>query len=98
MKKIISLDEFKESFKEMGRGNQFSNDGLEALYCYLLDCEAIYKCEIELDVIDLCCNFTEYENLDELKNDGYDIKNMEDLENKTNFAMIDDERFIIQNY
>jgi hypothetical protein len=51
---------FREAFKDMGRADQFSYDGLGLLFDYLEqvseDCEAE---RIELDVIGLCCDFAE---------------------------------------
>jgi hypothetical protein len=53
----------------MGRENNFTYEGLGALYDYLTDIEEAIGEEIELDVIALCCEFTEYENWDEFKKD-----------------------------
>jgi hypothetical protein len=51
---------FREAFKDKGRGDQFSYDGLGLLFDYLEqvseDCESE---RIELDVIGLCCDFAE---------------------------------------
>jgi hypothetical protein len=50
---------FREAFKDKGRGDQFSYDGLGLLFDYLEqvsdDCDKPY----ELDVIGLCCDFAE---------------------------------------
>ena len=53
MYKNINLDGFKQAFKTKGRGSQFSNEALEALYNYHNDTD------YELDVVELCCNWTE---------------------------------------
>jgi hypothetical protein len=56
----INEHQFREEFREMGRANQFSYDGLGLLFDYLEqvseDCESE---RIELDVIGLCCDFAE---------------------------------------
>jgi hypothetical protein len=49
----------------MGRENQFSCEGLEALYDYLTDMEEDTGEEVELDVIALCCEYSEYATLEE---------------------------------
>ena len=55
--------------------------------------------EIEFDPISFCCDYSEYENLEELKNNYSDVENFEDLENETSVIKIPNtKRFIIQNY
>ena len=54
--------------------------------------------EVELDVIALCCEYTEYENLEELQENYTDIDSMEKLEDRTTVIKIDDDRFIIQDF
>lgn len=51
----VNFSMFRNAFAEMGRENNFSYNGLAALFEYL---EAY---ELEVDVIALCCEFTEYE-------------------------------------
>lgn len=63
MKEEISFNRFYDSF-EIRRGN-FSYGGLKALYDYLIELEGNTGKEIELDVIAICCDFSEYENIKE---------------------------------
>lgn len=65
MIKRIGLFEFKEYFRKYDGDNSFSEAGLEALFYHL---EAIHGCEYELDVVDLCCNFDEFETIEEVHN------------------------------
>ena len=51
---------FADAFRRMGRENQFSREALEALFNYLEDYEQDTGEDLELDVIALCCEFTEY--------------------------------------
>ena len=53
---------FADAFRRMGRENQFSREALEALFNYLEEYEQDSGEEIELDVIGLCSEFTEYES------------------------------------
>ena len=53
---------FVDAFRRMGRENQFSREALEALFNYLEDYEQDTGEDLELDVVGLCCDFTEYEN------------------------------------
>jgi hypothetical protein len=79
MKRIINEYEFSDSFHRMGRGSQFSYEGLRALFEYLENYEQETETEMELDVIALCSEFTEYENLKELQENYTDIESMEDI-------------------
>jgi hypothetical protein len=69
MKQSINEYQFRDAFHKMGRGEQFSYDGLTALYNYLEQYEDDIGEEIELDVIALCCDFTEYDSLEEFQAD-----------------------------
>jgi hypothetical protein len=94
MFKRITFSEFVDTFRDYGREDQFSYEGLKALYEFIVDNYEDY----ELDVIDLCVNFTEYKNIEELQEDYNDIEDIQDLEYYTTVIMIDDESFIIQNF
>ena len=65
----ISKCGFMDAFAACGRKDQFSYDGLSALYDYLEEYEDGTGQPVELDVIALCCEYAEYEDLDELIND-----------------------------
>jgi hypothetical protein len=59
MKTTVSLHEFRDAFRSMGRGNQFTYEGLEVIFDYLESMEEDTGEEMELDVIAICCDFTE---------------------------------------
>jgi hypothetical protein len=65
----INKYEFSDAFQKMGRGDQFSYEGLIALFDYLEMLEDDIGEPIELDVISLCCEYSEYENLKEFQDD-----------------------------
>jgi hypothetical protein len=99
MKITINFDGFERAFQRYGRGEQFSYEGLQALFEWLEDLEDCEGKERELDVIGLCCDFTEYENLKEFQDDyGKDYICMEDIENETEVIPVDDESFIIVDF
>jgi len=99
MKKTISKYEFIEEFKEMNRENNFSYEGRIALFDYLERLEEDTGEEMELDVIAICCDFTEYESLEEFNNTyGKDCESIEDIEYYTAVIPVDDEKFIIQDF
>ena len=97
MYQTINKSDFRDAFQKMGRASQFSYEGLGSLYDYLEEMGDETN-GVELDVIALCCEFSEYKNLKELQENYSYIASMEDLGNNTSVIMIDDDSFIIQNY
>lgn len=55
MKQTIQLHDFREAFRLFGRLDNFSREGLELLFEY---CEEIDP-DMELDVIAICCDYSE---------------------------------------
>jgi len=99
VKRTVDLHEFRESFKRMGRENQFSYDGLGALFNHLEEMERDIGEEMELDVIGICCDFSEYENIKEFQeNYGDEYQTIEDIEDQTTVIPVDGDRFIIQQF
>ena len=73
MIKTITEWDFINSFDEMNRSENFSVAGRKALFEMFEELSP----DMELDPIAICCDFSEYKDLEELKNDySYD----EDLE------------------
>ena len=109
MKTTVQFCDFQDAFVAKDRQNTFTYEGKKALFKNLEELELNTGEEIELDIIALCCEFTEYENLAELRVDYNDIDSMETLEKNTTVIYIDDPpeyddgenydgRFIIQDY
>ena len=59
MKTTIDLYDFRDAFHRMGRADQFSHEGLHILFDYLEEMERDIGEEMELDVIALCCDYSE---------------------------------------
>ena len=59
MKTTVTESDFRDAFRAYGRNDQFSYEGLGALYDGLLEFEDATGSEIELDVIALCCEYYE---------------------------------------
>lgn len=97
MKKTISKSEFRDAFHNMGRWEQFSYEWLGALYDYIESIDSETGSETELDVIALCCEFTEYENLQEFQKDyGDEYESIRDIERETKVIKIENsDGFII---
>ena len=98
MIQTINECEFTMAFKEI-RPDNFSYSGLKALYNYLEDYEYDTGESVELDVIAICCDYTEYESLEAFQEDyGEDYQSIENIEHATQLIMIDDTSFIIQQF
>ena len=102
MYRTINEYEFRQAFKDMDRDN-YSYDGYTALYEFLDEVCSSDDKGFELDVIGICCDFTEYENLKEFQSEYYDdvagdkFKTIEEIEEETTVIRIEDsDSFIIQ--
>lgn len=52
---IDTASQFRDQFHRCGRGDQFSYEALGLLFDYLSDCGS----DVELDVVAICCEFSE---------------------------------------
>jgi hypothetical protein len=59
MKQTISFYDFRDAFRNFDRLDNFSYDGARILFDYLEEIEEGSDQEIELDVIALCCDYSE---------------------------------------
>ena len=90
--------DFERAFKNFERDN-FSYDGLKALFEYLEEYEEDTGEEVELDVIALCCDYMEYDSLKEYNDDyGTKYSEIDAIQNDTTLIKIDDNSFIIKQY
>ena len=96
MKETVTKSMFMDSFTGGYRDN-FSFDGKMALFEYLEEYEDSCSEELELDPIGFCCEFNEYENLEEFQENYNKVyKTIEDIEEDTTVIRIrGTERFII---
>ena len=99
MKQSINLHNFQEAFR-LCRPNNFSYEGLRALFEYLEALEEDIGEEFELDVIALCCDYTEWESLEAFQHDygAEDYPDLESIADVTQFIQVDEDRFIIGDF
>ena len=102
MKQSVSEYDFIDAFRNYFGGQyktNFSYEGLKALFEYLEEFENDTGEEMELDVIAICCDYMEYDSLNEYNRD-YDkeYEEIDEIADDTTLIKIDDERFIIQQY
>ena len=96
----INKYSFRQAFIDMGRQNQFSYDGINNLLEYFEEYEDSTGEQIELDVIAICCDFTEYEDLKEFHNEysKEEYPNIDTLMDYTQVIENNDGSFIIQAF
>ena len=94
--KNVSFYDFVQAFEDYNRENQFTRSALSALYDYLEELSEDTATPYELDVIGLCCEFTEYERVSEaLQECG--LSSYQELAERTLIIPTDD-GIIIQNF
>ena len=100
MKEYVTESTFIDAFKQSDtRKNQFSYEGLTALYEYFEEYEDSTGEEIEFDMIGICCEYTEYDNLKELNNNySKQYKDLEELREETEVIIVTFDRFIIRDF
>ena len=104
MIQTIGLGQFRDAFHNMGRGEQFSYEALEILFDYLEELDE----NMELDVIAICCDFSEdsaeqIQRAYDIDHDADDEGNLADavrayLEDEGHFVGETDDSFIYFNH
>lgn len=77
MKQTVNFAMFRDAFKDMGRINQFSYEALEILFDHFEESEQDMDTEIELDVIAICCKYTESDAFEVIQSYGLDISHVD---------------------
>ena len=90
----ISSEYFIARFESM-RPKQFSIGGLIALYDYLVELSDDMGKNIELDIVAISCEYSEYDSLEEILDDYPTIETKEDLEANTVVINIPNEKSLI---
>ena len=102
MKQSVTRFDFVDWFRGSDTYKRnFSYDGLNSLFDYFEELEEDMGQEIDFDPIAICCEFSEYENLEEIKNNysSVEINNIDDLRYHTEVIEIDDsDKLIIQDF
>jgi len=100
MKEYITESTFIDAFKQSDtRKNQFSYEGLKALFEYLEEYEDSTGEELEFDMIGICCEYTEYDSLKQYNDEyGNECDEIDEIADYTALIKIDEKRFNIQKY
>ena len=97
--KTIDIYDFRRAFSDYDRADQFSYEGLNALFEWLEELAEDTATRYELEVIGLCCEFTEYSDLAEVQANysGTEISSIDDLRDYTTVIEFDG-GIIIQDF
>lgn len=100
MKQKINRFDFHQAFKNMGRENQFSFHAKDILYDGLTEYEESTDSELELDVIAICCDFSEMEESEIKASYDIDEEDIEEyLRNNTWFlGKTSDNKYVFQQF
>lgn len=102
MKQTITETMFHDAFRDYGRTDNFSYEARCALFEYLEQLEEDTGEELELDVIALCCDYSEM-TLEEINQDySQEFEDMDEaierLQDYTTVIPVDDDSVIVQGF
>ena len=98
MKKTINVYDFRDAFVGSQYKNKYSYNGLGALFDYLEEMEESDGVEMELDVVGIACDWTEYESIEEFNHDyNKEYSSMNQIDD-TIIIPIDEYSFIAMNF
>ena len=83
----VNLLDFLNAFEAHNRGDAYSYEGLEALFNTYEDLEEDLGKPWELDVIGICCDWTEYDNLKAVL-DAYDLEGVESVDDLQDYTRV----------
>ena len=98
MIKTVTQTDFLNAFSD---SNNFSYEGLIALFNYFEELEECTRQPIYLDPISICCDYTAYDSLYDLQTDYPDIESLDELEKHTEVIPVNqhiDDSIIIRNF
>lgn len=78
---LYNASDLERMFKECGREDSFTRAGIEALFDYLEELSEGISEDIKIDVIALCCDYSEYEDIDDYnEQNGTDYASWDDAD------------------
>ncbi len=87
----MSFSTFHDYFIGGQYKNNFSYEGLRALYDYLEEYEDSTETEIEFDIVAFACEYTEYEDVEEYISNYGDVVDKEDYTDENTKELDEDD-------
>ena len=105
----ITKSSFIDAFKQSSRKDQFSYDALEAIYEYLEDYSQDSGEDVELDIVAICCEWSEMSWQDVVQSYGLDLSHCdtdeeridaveEYLQDETQSVRLSDDSFVFVSF
>ena len=100
MKTTVNQSDFHNAFINYNRKENFSYEGRVALFEYIEEFEDSTGEEMELDVIAICCEYTEYDSIRDFWQDydEEDYPTIDDIEDATQVIRFKTDSFIVQQF
>ena len=100
MKTTVNQSDFHNAFINYNRKENFSYEGRVALFESIEEFEDSTGEEMELDVIAICCEYTEYDSIRDFWQDydKEDYPTIDDIEDATQVIRFKTDSFIIQQF
>lgn len=102
MKQTIGFCQFTDAFRDHGRQDQFTYEAKKVLFDYYGQLEEDIGEEIKLDVIAICCEWSEYETQELINAYGDEGQNISEVENycedNTIIIKLDNGSYLIQQF
>lgn len=95
--KTLDQFDFDNEFERMGRGTQFTTEALTALYDFYNEHSDNVGEPWELDVIAVCCDWTEYDNMEDALR-AYNLDDENDLYDHTTVIELSYGTVLLMNY
>ena len=95
----VNFNHFLDTFKSSDTyKDNFTYEGLEALFDYLEEYEELAGEQIQFDMVALCCDYSEFDDIDDVISQYDQIKDRQDLEDNTQVIDCNNGHIIIQNF
>lgn len=96
---ITNTHEFRLEFLNSSRAERFSLLALDALFEYYDEMSAAIGQDIRVDVIDICCEWAEYDSVEECCADyGRDCNDLDDLQEKTTVIPLENGGVLVYDF
>ena len=87
----VTFSDFHDRFRNMDRLQGWTYDGLRAMFDYLEEYEDSTGEQVALDVIAICCDFSEYDSIEELQGDySTEYETWDDVASETTVIPVGD--------
>jgi len=76
----VSFGDFVDAFNDCGRGDSFTYKAKKALFEYLEEYEEDTGSKVKLDVVALCVEYSQYDNLEDIADNYPDMQDKDEEE------------------